>query len=66
MDKFLAGNVPHPHMSTTVTLALIGLTIVVLALLGVASVKYLGDVLSGEEHAESEDVGRRGPGGVAP
>lgn len=53
-------------MSTAVTLALIGLTIVVLALLAVASVKYVGEVLSGEEEAESEDVGRRGPGGVAP
>lgn len=66
MDNFLAGNVPRTHMSTTVTLALIGLTIVVLALLAVASVKYVGEVLSGEDHAEREDAGRRGPGGVAP
>lgn len=50
-------------MSAEVTLALIGLTIVVLGLLGVASVKYLGGVLAGEaDHAETDESGGRGPG----
>lgn len=66
MDRFLADTAPLSNVATTVTLALIGLTIAVLALLAVASVTFLGDVLSGEDHAENEDVGRREPGGVTP
>lgn len=67
MDSFLSGSAPPTGVSTTVTLAIIGLTIVVLALLAVASVVFLSDVLSGEaEHLEREESEPGGTGRAAP
>lgn len=67
MDSFMSGNVPRTAMSAAVTLALIGLTILALVLLTVASVRYLTDVLSGEQaHAEQDEPTGQGPGRVAP
>lgn len=66
MDSFLSGSVPRTGMSAAVTLALIGLTILVLVLLTVASVRFLADVLAGEDvHAEPDESTRQGPGRVA-
>lgn len=49
MDSYLSEHVAHPTMSATVTYALIAITMLVLALVGVAAVRLTRDVLSGEE-----------------
>lgn len=55
---------PRPDVSEIVTLGLIVLTVLILLLLAVASVRFTRDVLSGEGELETEEP--RGPGRAAP